>query len=293
MLFDLKYRQVLNGIPSASGIAKVDFSFYVIGDNSALLFQLNKNFEIISKKPLLQHATDSILSKFAKPDFEAMTSLEIENKKVLLIFGSGSKSPQRDILIKVHFRERIYTTTYDLRVLYDSLRTSTQLNSDSLNIEAVATLGNSLYLFNREDNLVIEYQLDEFLNFIDSKNSLPNYKIFKINLPRLNGLSAKLSGACEIPNSKLLIVTASVEDAPNTYEDGDVKGSFIAILNIEDLKEDYEPPCVLISKNLEPLKIKVESVEVTKILSDTKLEIVLVTDSDGGDSELLVGHLTW
>lgn len=293
MTFNLQHRQILNGIPSASGIVQIENVLYVIGDNSAWLYQLDALYEVKQKYTLLENSTDSILSKASKPDFEAMTSFEIDNEMNLLIFGSGSKSPERDVLVRVQFKDSIRSKVYDLGILYDSLRNSKYLNSESLNIEAAATIGNTLYLFNREHNLVFEYVLDEILGFLEGQNELPLHKIVLINLPKINGLSAKFSGASAIEDSHQLVFTASVENTPNTYDDGEIVGSYVGVINIEDLKDGYQSPCVLIRNDLKNLPIKVESVEVLEVIDINTLKLALVTDSDGGESELLIGNLTW
>lgn len=293
MTLTLQHRQILSGIPSASGIVKIDTAIYVIGDNSAFLYQLKENFEVIDRKLLLEGITDSILPKISKPDFEAIASIEKNGKTELLIFGSGSKSPERDVLARVGITKAFPITVYDLTDLYNSLRSSSDLNAQSLNIEAATVVDDILFLFNRENNLLLEYSLNEILGFLEGKEGLPTYKSYKIILPQLNGLNAKFSGASTIPNSQKLVFTASLEDTPNTYDDGEVLGSYVGIIDIEDLKDGYQPLCISLTDNLEPIAIKVESVEVLQTIGTNELKLVLVTDSDGGESELLLCTLTF
>lgn len=293
MNFTLLHRQVINGVPSASGIVQLGNTLYVIGDNSAWLYQLNNQYEVTNQHSLVAGNTDSILPKATKPDFEAMTSIDIDGEMELLIFGSGSKSPERDGIVRVSFKDGIQTKLFDASTLYTDLRASTHLDAQSLNIEAAATIGNTLYLFNREHNLLLEYPLNEFLNFLNGLNELPSYNLYHINLPRYNGLDAKFSGASAMIGSQQLVFTASLEDTPNTYDDGEVIGSYVGIINLEYLKDGYQPQCILIADNSKPIAIKVESVEVLETINPNELKLVLVTDSDGGESELLVGSLTW
>lgn len=289
----VQHRQVLSGIPSASGIAEVGDSLYVIGDNSAWLYQLNKHYEVTDKIVLLEGIIDSILPKASKPDFEAMTTIQNDGEVELLIFGSGSKSPERDVIARVRLKDSIQTNVYDATAFYDALRSSTHLDAKSINIEAAATIGNALYLFNREHNLLLEYSIKDVLGFLQGFNDLPTYNLYRINLPQLHGLNAKFSGASDVPGTKQLVFTASVEDTPNTYDDGEVIGSYIGIIDIEDLKDGYQPICHLITDKLKPIAIKVESVEILETTSPNELKLVFVTDSDGGESELLVAKLKW
>ncbi|MEO6346856.1 MAG: hypothetical protein ABIO60_03010 [Aquaticitalea sp.] len=87
--------------------------------------------------------------------------------------------------------------------------------------------------------------------------------------------------------------TASLENTPNTDDDGEILGSNIGIINLENLKDGYQPQCIQIETNSQPITIKVESVEVIKVIGPKELKLVLVTDSDGGDSELIIGNFTW
>ena len=42
-------RRILKDVPSASGIAKFQDDFFVIGDDSPFLFRLDKEFNVLSK----------------------------------------------------------------------------------------------------------------------------------------------------------------------------------------------------------------------------------------------------
>lgn len=82
-----------------------------------------------------------------------------------------------------------------------------------------------------------------------------------------------------------MIFSASVEDSPNAYDDGDILGSFLGVIGIKDrvLNEDF-----LIQKIPNPgFPLKVESVIVNHEISDFITDLVLVTDNDGASSEIL------
>ena len=44
--------QILDQVPSASGIVKFQDDYYVIGDDSPYLFHIDKNFKLLSKKKI-------------------------------------------------------------------------------------------------------------------------------------------------------------------------------------------------------------------------------------------------
>ena len=291
MNLTLQQRLTLDGVPSASGIVQHNDSLYVVGDNAAWLYQLTNDFKVGNRRLLMDGVTDSILPKASKPDLESMTTFNIANEEELLIFGSGSKSPERDVAVRVSLDVDKAPKVYALERLYASLRSSGVIDASTLNIEAAATVGDDLYLFNRETNTVLVYDLKTLLKSLDGNDDLPTPKTYALTLPKLNGLQVKFSGATAIPNQKHLVFTASVEDTPNTYDDGEVLGSYVGTIDLAKLKDSYRPTCVPIMKDGEMIPIKVESVEVLKVVDTHNFELVMVTDSDGGDSELLVGVL--
>ena len=109
-------------------------------------------------------------------------------------------------------------------------------------------------------------------------------------MPKINGLEAGFSGATILGNPPYLIFTAAVEDAPNAYDDGEILGSFIGVIKINNgaIADDF-----LIQQIPNPgFPLKVESVIVDQILSDTQTDLVLVTDNDGAPSEVIRLRMT-
>lgn len=293
MILTVTHRQELKGIPSASGIVKVEDTLFVIGDNSVWLYELNAQFETVDRHLLMEGVTDSIVPKISKPDFEAMTSLGEDNAKELLIFGSGSKEPERNTMIKFQLKNGNKVNVYDLTTLYDAIKSSTSINAATLNIEGATTVGDRLFLFNRETNMVLEFSLEAFLNYLDTNGTIPKLKTYQLQLPKLQGLQVKVSGATTVPDTNQILITASIEDSPNTYDDGEVLGSYVGLISLDQLKDDYQPTCVLLEEGNQLLKVKVESLEIVQMMNDRHCQIVLVTDSDGGASELILAELNW
>jgi hypothetical protein len=77
-----------------------------------------------------------------------------------------------------------------------------------------------------------------------------------------------------------------VENTSDWVNDGAVLGSYIGVIEIDKLQEHYVPQFSLLSKNGEAELLKVESIAVVSGSNKT-LKCVVVTDSDGGNSELL------
>lgn len=281
--------QILDGIPSASGIVKFKEGFYVIGDDAPYLFHIDKNFDLISKAPIYssEKLQGHSIPKIDKPDFEAM---EMISETEILIFGSGSKSPERDVCVLVEIGEKISYQQYDISLFYEQIKRMDIMQGHELDIEALAKVGDVLYLFNRALNIIFSFSLLDFLAYCKTGTAFPTPQIHLFSLPKINGLQAGFSGATSFEDQPYLIFTASVEDSPNAYDDGDILGSFIGVIRIIDGQLDKN---LLIQQIPNPgFPLKVESVIFDQILSDTQTDLVLVTDNDGAPSEILRLRMT-
>lgn len=286
-------RKVLNGIPSASGIAIVNNSIYVIGDNSPWLFTLNDEFDIASKT-LIKHVNfpvDDVIRKSKKPDFEAFEAL---NDKELLMFGSGSKSPKRDVLVRIDCSNKTpEVEIHSLEKFYNNIRSLELLKNHKLNIEAAAIENDQLFLFNRRKNLILEYSLQGFLDYISYSSTYPEPKIYEVVLPEIKDINAGFSGATMIHGEQKIIFSASVENTSNAIDDGQILGSYIGIIDLKEIQQQYEPVCIPVLEYNEMLPVKIESITISRHVGPKQVEILMVTDSDGGDSEIISAILSW
>ncbi len=288
MQLKLISRKILPLIPSASGIELYANKRYIIGDDSAWLFILDRDLNVLKKVALLkkEKLSDEPIAKKHKPDLEAMTFAKINGEDILFIFGSGSKSKKRDKLIVVFPERQHAVKRFSLEEFYNTLRKDEIGENHKLNIEAAAANNTTLYLFHRGNisgkNLVFSFSLNDFADYVlTENNSIPAYTVSSCILPLLNGIASGFSGASML-DEKHILFSASVEDTENEIDDGAVLGSYIGILN----PETKELNCKLLQQGTEPLSIKIESVCV--IQTQEKIHTLLaVTDSDGGDSELL------
>ncbi len=279
----------LEKIPSGSGIIKSGEVYYVVGDDSPFLYSLNKDFKTISKTPLLEPVdfSDRIL-KSEKPDFEAM---ELIDKNEIVVFGSGSKSPQRNIFLRILLEEPLKIEKYDISDFYSKLIELPIFKDSELNIEATAFRDNQLFLFNRKPNLIIRFEYRDFLGYLRDGIDFPKPEIRQFSLPKINGIESGFSGATALIDEPKIIFTASVEDTDNAYDDGEILGSLIGILDISNntISESFEY-CYIPNTGA---NLKVESVTVEKEISSGETKVVLITDDDQGNSTLLIGLLLW
>lgn len=119
----------------------------------------------------------------------------------------------------------------------------------------------------------------------------PKLEIRHFSLPKINGIESGFSGATALVEEPKIIFTASVGNNQNAYDDGEISGSLIGILDISDntISESFEY-CHIPNAGA---NLKVESVTVEKEISPGETKVVLVTDDDKGNSTLLAGLLLW
>ncbi|MES2799325.1 MAG: hypothetical protein V4638_04860 [Bacteroidota bacterium] len=277
----------LTEVPSASGIEKVGENFWLIGDNSPNIFWCDEHFTTFQKAQLYDYddLENGVIPKKKKRDLEAMFSIEMDGDSHIFIFGSGSKEKRmKGFFFSVNDSNKIQQ--FDLENLYHLLMKEGNLSSDELNIEAAAVLKEEVYFFNRKRNCVFSMSIEDFLNYVSDDKNLPTIKSVRFKLPSLDGFEAGFSGAATDEINQRIIFTASVEQTDSTYFDGETSGSFVGFLTCEDLAHGGTIACEPLSKNRAILKVKVESICIHQQTSE-EVTCFLVTDSDGGVSELI------
>jgi hypothetical protein len=281
-------RMMLDQIPSASGIEHLNGHFWVIGDNSPWLFELTEQFIVVNRYKIF--STDSlennVIPKKRKHDFEAMTGMIWEGDSALFIFGSGSKAPDRNSGKLIQLGSKLKETKFDLTEFYSWIKEEAKLNDEDLNIEAAAVLGKKLYLFNRGKNNLLVMDKEDFYHYLTGEKQHFKIKSYTIDLPNIEGTESGFSGATADEENNRLIFTASVENTANWIADGAVLGSFVGTIDVDKLHNHYVPTYEQIKQNNEDLLIKVESITIRSATQD-QLDCILVTDSDGGNSELI------
>ena len=281
----------LYDIPSASGIEFLDGKYWLIGDNSPWLFGVNDAFEVAEKHSIfsMDFTENGTIPKSKKHDFEAMTALNWEGDSALFIFGSGSKTNRfQGVLVKMNnaLRPSIATQKFDLTDFYSTILEKAKLKEGELNIEAAAVLGDHLFLFNRGKNKLISLKVKHFIDYLSGTRETIKIKVKTIDLPEIDGIRAGFSGATADEKFQRIVFTASVENTADWVADGEVLGSFIGVLDLHSLKNHAAPKCVLIKNKQEILRIKAESITLQES-SENSFRCLVVTDSDGGKSELL------
>lgn len=160
-----------------------------------------------------------------------------------------------------------------------------------LNIEATAFSDGELYLFNRRKNLIIKFNYEHFVSFIKGECSIPELEIKEYSLPKMNGIEAGFSGATILKNQPKIIFTASVEDTINPYDDGEILGSFIGMIDLSNKTISNQIEFCQIPNTTE--NFKVESVTVKEEISIGETNVILITDDDQGNSMIIESVLLW
>ncbi len=280
------------GVSALSGVACVGSDIYFIGDDVRYLLKTQCNmpitsstvFEKIALFESSKHIPLAPLAKADKPDFEALSCIDINGQQQLLIMGSGSTEKRKQALVFNPVNQQIQTffNTID----YDFLAKNLELTGGAeLNIEAVCADAQSLYIFQRGNinrhHGVLVFDLAQ----IQAGKSLQQARVnaLSLQLPNIEGSASGISDACFLAHKNLIVATAAVEQTANTYDDGAVLGSFIIILAMDGKTLATQ---LLQEDNGQPIAIKVEGITWLESTQDGEV-FLLVTDSDGGDSEVL------
>lgn len=273
------------GLPSLSGLERYGEHYFAIGDDHPYLLSLDTEGKLLHRWLLTGLPATFTLPKAEKPDLEAITLAIGPEGPRLLLFGSGSLSPQRDVLFTVDPEDPSRQEVFPLTNLYALLRQKTGSTTDQWNIEAAAVAGNNLILLNRGLNQVIRLDINTFWNYLRRPDTLLPVSHSSIRLPALNGIPCTFSGVCRLTGSDHLLFTAAAEDTPNWIEDGPVAGSLIGALQVPA----SGPASLLWWRPCEgPAALppfKAESIAPGPRDNPASPDYFLVTDSDGGPSE--------
>lgn len=285
-------RQSLSGIGALSGVACLGEDIYFVGDDVRYLLKTKLKNHITShtdfeKIPLFEHLAHIPLiplSKAKKPDFESLTCIEFNGQQKLLIMGSGSRENRKQALLfnPVSQQTRTFINAADYNFLAENQALT---GGADLNIEAVCSDNKNLYVFQRGNinrhHGVLVFDLAQIQDWKPLENALVN--TLSLQLPDINGLTSGISDACFLKDKKIIVATAAVEQTENTYDDGEMLGSFIILLSPTGETLDIQ---VIQDDKGQTIPIKVEGITWLESTADGEV-FLLVTDSDGGDSEVL------
>jgi len=281
----LQSEQIIETVPSASGIVCQDGLLQVVGDDAAYIFQLDAQNNIIDKYQIsmMNRLQNGRISKSLKADFESMDYFD----DMLLVMGSGSSKVSRDTAVLFNLKQKTIMAKVSFRPLYQEFLILGGFDStQSINMEGLASDDHNFYLLHRGNicgkNIIFQIKKVELLHFIQTAE-LPHISFHSFDLPKINGYQSGFSGACVSPDKKRLIFTASVESTGDVYHDGEVLGSFIGTISIIGSQAWKQYSIYPVLRNDSVVKTKLESVCVHSYQGN-QFQLIAASDNDNGKS---------
>ena len=221
---------VIKGIGSASGLCLKQNFLYIIGDNSAYLYEYDIQNKTLNRIELLKgFAVLENIPKAIKPDFEVLC----EYQNSLYILSSGSMSNRNQMV--VYNLETKQFVQQNLSSLYAKIKAKCNINDDNLNIEGAVCTGENWYLFNRgngnaQKNGIIKVAGTDLANA--DEISFTQIMLLKTNKKIVSFTDSILLG-------DEIYFIAAAEDTTSTYNDGEILGSYIGSIDAQTLKLNF------------------------------------------------------
>lgn len=220
-------------ISAASGLSKIDQTYFIVSDDEMSLFSLNLGDKALKVYPLISKSlpVETSKRKKLKADFESIVQLD---KKQWPPFGamvawpSGS-TPVRTVAVVLPFKSRIeFDAPKEVNIMPLVLllaKDATELNIEGVMIQETKVLllqrGNSA----ESKNGFFELQLADFLSVLRTGRWKGEIAFNRINLGELNGVKLTLSDG--VWTQRGLLVIAVAEETASTYSDGAVHGTVL------------------------------------------------------------------
>lgn len=234
-------------------------------------------------------------NKAMKLDLECASAVVVDGKPGLLAMASGS-TDARMLFVLTTFGVDGSPTVQPLPAgaFFKRLQNNKDFAGDELNVEGMIIDGDRVRLFNRGNgagdavDAVGEVSLRALLAHLHdplaiAPPALTNLRA--VDLGAIGGTRLTFTDAARHPDGRTLFLCAA-EASPNTYDDGEVKGTAIGVL-ADDGSVKIVP---LVDERGRPLTDKVEGLAVDP--SDPKRAYIVVDkDSPTEASELLTVRL--
>jgi hypothetical protein len=283
MKLKLQEFKELADFPSGSGIEYYNEKLYVVGDDAKDILVLDSKWRKETSIPLFDSA-DLRIPKKIKADLETTAVIEINKIPRLLLLGSGSTlNRNRAILVNLddHLKEEL-----DITGFYNHIKD----DLGQVNIESSAVVLGQLIMGNRGNNSSPENTI--IVADIDFWRHPDKAKWSKVlfSLPKKTDKFLGLSGMAYSRKNDWLICTMTTEDTSNSYDDGTIGDSYLAIVENASRKIGRKKMNVnqLINLSEENEAFKGYKLECATIASEKegRLKMHLVADNDTGKSFL-------
>ncbi|MBL0335303.1 MAG: hypothetical protein IPP73_08350 [Chitinophagaceae bacterium] len=279
----VEHVQEFNHYPSASAVAYYNRHLYMMGDDAPYCLVLDTSLVQKDSIPLFQSTLKKI-PKDSKPDLESATVVQYQDEDQLLLLGSGSKSPQRDLAI-LYSAKKKKADSIRLDTFFTRLRA---LGIGEINIEGCTKIPGRILMSNRgslgnpRNDLIISKSA-----FWDNQTETGLTTIRFGVQPD----STSFSGVSGLEYSSLsdrLIATVSTEATTNAMDDGAIGKSYLWIVKNFSSKTKWKAinPDEIIDLEAEDPRFKGHKIESVCLLAEsrTMLHLLLVADDDNGSS---------
>lgn len=284
-------------VSSGSGLAILEDKIYIVGDDSPYLYELDSQFALTDKHLLLEGLpTEGRIPKTVKPDFECMAEERTDQGTSLWMFGSGSQSPERDLLVIYDPKVPESLRKYTLTGFYERIVALAGIQQEQLNLEAAVILDGKLYLFNRGSNQLAIMPLAQLKSYLadasSSDLSLIDIKILELELAKVGNMQSRFSGACALPGTTGILFSATLEDTDNWIDDGEIHGSMLGILDTQHPESFSKQDMAFVKRaDGQTALEKIESVSFLSHDLQGQLRLLAVADNDDGTSGLFTLQL--
>ncbi|HSN47139.1 MAG TPA: hypothetical protein VLR29_00115 [Flavobacterium sp.] len=269
--FSIEPFHTIIGIGSASGLVYKDDSLFIISDNSSFLYEYHLKENKLSKIKLFGDGQENIIKK-DKFDFESIALKENE----LHLLGSGSTFKREKRII--YNLETAAITGKDLTKLYRSLKETTSISDEELNIEGAIFYNEKWFLFQRGNG-------GNSRNGVFKIKSLElecETEFVKVQLPKIKHVETSFTDAVLVDDKIYFLATA--EDTDSTYDDGEILGSILGRMDSQTFDIEFTQK---ISNNH-----KFEGLTLYK-KTETDIQFLICEDNDTQVLETNIYKLTF
>jgi hypothetical protein len=171
-------------------------------------------------------------TKELKPDLEAALAVD----GGVLMLGSGSTPARMRAVLLTPGAEPVVG---DLGDLYARVAATLEVAPDALNLEGACVVGDRLRWFQRGlpaagvPTASVDVDLRPLIDAVTGSGRVSRVEVVdarRYALESPEGLALAVTDAVALPDGRI-VVSAAAEDSPNTYDDGPVLGSALALLD--------------------------------------------------------------
>lgn len=270
---------------SASGIEYFDDHYYVMGDDATHMLVLDNQLQVTDSIRLLP-GNEKRIPKNVKPDFEAISIINNNDHRSLLLTGSASLSPYRDSACLYDLTTKT-STRFSLDTFYRRIKAR---GLEELNLEGACSISGMFVFSNRGHKGFRKNHLILTSNKFWTQQSTAPITIIKIGSNADSNSFQGVSGMAYIRDGDRLVLTVSTEDTRSAYEDGAIGKSYLWIVDNISTKRRWNsinPNRIIDLEEAEPA-FKGNKIESVCVVDETRryLLLALVADNDDGGSTL-------